>query len=140
MTSNYGMKTNSKIEWYFVADPEGGLSKLGRSTWPGEADDDDDDDRAEDDDGRKPAPASAFAREWSEINARLSAVGEDSLTEPEFVALRLCTSLSRPAQAHSRAPSQPVARTCPPILHPQPPEPRAAPEQIPGLCLQSTTV
>lgn len=31
--SNYGTRTTSEIEWWFVVDPDHGLERLGRQRW-----------------------------------------------------------------------------------------------------------
>ena len=83
---NYGTITCSKVEWLFVADPDTGLGECeGLSEWPGV-------DRAKGSGTRQPYPPSHFRKpHWDSLDRRLAVVGEQSLSLPEFITLRLYT-------------------------------------------------
>lgn len=66
--------------------PDDGLQILQLDEWPGT-----DPDRFVKSDRRIVANYEAFRDAWNEINVRLKSVGEQPLSTPEFVALRLCT-------------------------------------------------
>ena len=85
-TGNYLMTSTSKIEWAFVTAEDHGeaLDTLGISEWPGC-------ERNRKTGSRKAQRLSDFTSKWQAVDRRLQAAGEQALSTPEFVALRLYT-------------------------------------------------
>ena len=83
-TGNYGVKTSSLIEYYFVVDPSGKEAELG--PWPSEA-------RLLEDASlcRKPCALATFAKQRRKIDAQLHRTQTTALADTEFVGLRLYT-------------------------------------------------
>ena len=79
--TNHAIKTTSRIEWAFVTDANGGLVELALEQWPPHR-------WAWEREARSLAE---FASTWQEINEKLTALGEQPLSDVEFVALRLYT-------------------------------------------------
>ena len=84
-TGNYGVKTTSEIEWWFVVEPDRKrLSKLKLDAWPTE-------DKERCNHGRSALPLSAFSAARKEIDAELRTMGLDPLTDAELIGARLYT-------------------------------------------------
>lgn len=83
---NYGTATTSRAEWLFVVHPDQGLDILQLDEWPGA-----EEARNRHDLPRTAHPLSYFRSEWEAVDRRLVAAGEQPLSEPEFIALRLYT-------------------------------------------------
>jgi len=82
-SSNYGIKTNSRIEWNFVINPsEKNLDKLNLNEWPQETE-------LNSKDRRKPKPIDDFEDDLDEINVRLRRLELPRMTIIEVIALRL---------------------------------------------------
>eukprot|EP00808_Paulinella_micropora_P005493 g9109.t1 len=83
---NYCINTTSKIEWHFVACPDGALDKLELTAWPAE-------NRA----GlnaahqRTAQPIEAFDKKMADLNERLQEKGIVPLQRAEVIGLRLYT-------------------------------------------------
>ena len=79
---NYGISTNTQIEWEFVVNPFGGLEKLGLAEWPKPQ-------------GRLakrvPKALCDFAADMNRVNEKLVAARGKELTMDELVAMRLYT-------------------------------------------------
>ena len=95
---NYGTKTASRVEWYFVVDPEHGLAILGCISWPVEkkllqrvGDGKQDISRAGREMPRQAKPPFAFIAALREKNAQLKDHEEEPLGDEEFSAARLYT-------------------------------------------------
>lgn len=98
---NYGTHTTSRAEWFFVVRPDDGLEVLGLDEWPGA-----EEARNRQDLPRQAYPLEYFRGEWDAVDRRLQAAGEQPLSIPEFVALRLYTGpLFRKYNAVMRASS-----------------------------------
>eukprot|EP00966_Prymnesium_polylepis_P222468 5146893-Prymnesium_polylepis.1 len=85
---NYGTETTSRQEYWFVADPIGGLDKVGLSQWPATPSARNDGTMS---DGRMPHPPAHFEPAWRKINAGLHELNERPLDMAGFVGLRLYT-------------------------------------------------
>ena len=80
---NYGIKTNSKIEWNFVIDPsKKNLKKLNLNKWPLET-------KLDHEHWRKPRPIDYFEDDLAGINVRLQRLGMPRMTIIEVIALRI---------------------------------------------------
>ena len=77
---NYGTLTTSKAEWFFASEPESAeaLASCGLKEWPGLS-------------TRSALPPSHFKPHWTNVDMRLGVVGEQPLSLPEFLSLRLYT-------------------------------------------------
>ena len=84
--NNYPTPTTSRIEWYFVVDPQNGLGKCGLTEWPGTIIRGDSNAPP-----RLPRTVMSFATERALVDARLHVVGEQPLSNVELYALRLYT-------------------------------------------------
>ncbi|KAL1512136.1 hypothetical protein AB1Y20_005404 [Prymnesium parvum] len=75
--AGFDTPTTSEIEYWYVADPDGGLARLRRNAWP----------------GARPAPQRAprVQAVCAELNERLRRAGEREVGEREVVAARLYT-------------------------------------------------
>lgn len=82
-TSNYGVSTTSEIEWYFVNDPEDGLSTLGIKSWPAEM--------VEQCQMRKPMRLSSFEAKRSQIDTALEAIDQFPMRKEELIGARCYT-------------------------------------------------
>jgi len=98
---NFGTRTQSRIEWWFVYDPEHGLDILELGQWPVE--------QSLVDKGlsshcRKPLPPNKFDHERTSRNVQLSKLGHAGLLIAELLAARLYTGpMYRKYQAVLRA-------------------------------------
>ena len=82
-TTNYGITTTSRAEWYFVQNPQGGPGQADLEAWPKE-------------DGheeycRQAKPLEEFAGEVERVNKLLEELREPSLMPEEVGGLRLYT-------------------------------------------------
>lgn len=89
-TSNYKIKTTSRIEFDFVDNPENGLTfeVHGTTTWPAE---DTAELRQKRVEARKPMPKAELERKRTERNQKLKELKQDELVPEEVVAARLYT-------------------------------------------------
>ena len=88
LASNYGVRTTSSVEWFFVVEPTPErLAKLGLPGWPIEADD------RMPDRGRCRAPCALdhYLSEARTVNERLAAANQPTLLIAETVAMRFYT-------------------------------------------------
>jgi NLR family CARD domain-containing protein 3 len=99
-TANYGVTTTSRIEYHFVVDPEKGLGKLGRDSWPVEKkllnkklDGSEQTGSHSASSPREAKPLSAFEAAWAEIDEDLEGLNEYPLREEEFIGVRLYTGV-----------------------------------------------
>ena len=80
---NYGIITNSRIEWHFVIDPsEKSLKKLNCDEWPSET-------TLDPNDRRKCRTIDSFDDDLAQTNVKLHRLGMPSMTIIEVIALRL---------------------------------------------------
>jgi len=86
LTSNYEMTTTSRIEWWFVADPDHGLSELGIPAYPVEKSG-----TLPAEHMRKPLPQRALRPRLRAANKQLAALEEPPMVEEELLASRLYT-------------------------------------------------
>lgn len=92
----YGISTTSETEYWFVTNPERGLTHLGLSAWPAEAAS-----VATGSDpnsvphSRRPQPLRDFDVRWKQVNAKLLELGCPLLRREELLAARLLTSPMR---------------------------------------------
>lgn len=97
--SNYGTRTTSQIEWWFVVEPTAErLAALKREEWPVDTKLRSDPEMV--DRCRQPRPLSSYAVERAAVNGRLRALHSE-LFEEEFIGARLCTPLPLPCRASS---------------------------------------
>ena len=89
-TPNYKIRTTSRIEFDFVANPENGLKPEvhGTTTWPAE---DTEELRQKRTEARKPMPRAELEQKWTERNQKLEELKQDALVWQEVVAARLYT-------------------------------------------------
>ena len=87
MTSNYGISTTPEIEWYYVVDPQAGLTQLQRASYPQETRDIEDDHKR----SANPSPLGELLPRLASKNGELRQRGEPELLEEELVAGRLYT-------------------------------------------------
>jgi len=80
---NYGTITTSRIEWCFVASPEMGPEQVDLYEWPGT--------EREREHVRDAKGYDEFMAKRDEVNAGLTAVGEQRLSRVEFLSLRMYT-------------------------------------------------
>ena len=80
------MTTSSRIEWFFVKDPDNGLEVLGLESWPCES-------RMTLSglDMRKPLPLKAFEYDFNRVNVELQRLDEPKLERVELTGGRLYT-------------------------------------------------
>jgi len=89
VTSNYGIETTSRIEWWFVMDPLAGLTHLGLQNYPSETHD------CSGPRMRGAAGTKTHLRpRLAENNARLQEMDEEILLEAEMIGGRLYTGPS----------------------------------------------
>jgi hypothetical protein len=86
-TPNYKMVTTSKIEWWFVVDPERGLKEMRLESWPAERPDT----LHGSAQGRREIPTSEFEAERANRNAQLRSLDAQPLEFEEFLGARLYT-------------------------------------------------
>lgn len=89
-TANYGVTTTSRVEFFFVVDPENGLELTGRKSWPAESKPKGDE-GATAMDGREAKALNTFEAMWAVIDERLEKLKEYPLREEEFFCARLYT-------------------------------------------------
>jgi hypothetical protein len=92
----YWIRTTSRIEWFFVTDPEGGLAKLGLPEWPAEGEDAVEKCTVSSQshplrpcDRRKPQPLSAFQHKLDRHNRVLQKYNLPAIMHEELIGGRL---------------------------------------------------
>ena len=85
-TGNYGLYSTSRIEWAFVVadNHDTAREELGIDEWPGT-------ERGREHGIRMPQTMADFDHEWQNVNRKLQGAGEQDLSAPEFISLRLYT-------------------------------------------------
>ena len=78
---NYFIQTTSRVEHAFVVYPEGGPEQLNLTVWP----------PAPHRGNRTARPMSDFQEPWDRVNAKLRGLGEETLSDANFIGLRLYT-------------------------------------------------
>lgn len=112
--NNYGTCTTSKIEFYFVAEPEAGLDACGLSEYPKETklpEGEERDDRAR---MRRPNAIPKYDAAVKEKNEQLHRQGQQPLINEELVGARLYTG---PMSARRESNLRPLAPRAQPADH-----------------------
>ena len=102
---NYNITTTSRIEWYFVADPGGGLTACDIESFPPE--------RSPLPPGaapRQPLPLDAFRGDVEAHNSQLRMQGQPELIQEEILAARLYTGPMYAAGLHLYTFASPYVR------------------------------